>query len=725
MQFSPWIPASTNLPAAHQSSVRVLFETGLADPRGCEYREIEVTGGDVFRSGGIRFKTRGWVIPRVKSSQTNYAIGWNGSIYAVLSVGEAASLEQDAASMIQSTRVLQQGQFTEELVMLATQWLTPVKAAMILRVAPQRLVEDCSRLIGEPDPFLGMATDRLWTGYDLAVGAHMRGDDDLAYAKVLELTRARATCEAEAKQRGFTFMDSPRWDDAAPDEPRPTALSYFEFLNDLPLLLNDQERRHNRRVRLRDPATIKNKSQRIEALIAQLENVSAIQVGRHTVNDLTRNPIVLALLKEDWDAVNPLLECYEHDDRLTRIVPVSLFRRNIQREILTVREPAYVALEGILGTTQFAPTGGSNADVAKMREYWKRYNGLSREDRLYEVLRDDQGRWLEAASLIVQPTNQPILPFPSWPSTSWSSPFRFDDPTPLRGASLRSKSNPSVTDLLVLRIRNIIANGRRGEDDASHLNEACNLAVCLARWDPKSALEELQSLSELSFRTLSPTNVKSFVSHSQLGGQLACLITLRAHAGDDHALAEYAAWLKTANPSQYSWQLQQILDPLKAFPTNAAWSDIWEFIFEDKQSRWFDCLRRKSSPGRKEQSTFDVDQFFGTPIINNRHFRKFVLGLLADRSLAGTIQGGWLRQDLSIHRQYGYTVTLPSDGTNYTGAEFRTCDFYAWLLSHRLKGTPVFELYWPEPKRNETIEALASLLQPESPPLQTQPFQEP
>ncbi len=383
--------------------------------------------------------------------------------------------------------------------------------------------------------------------------------------------------------------------------------SYFPLLNSLPALLKDQERRHQRKIPLRDPATITNKVERIAALIDQLENVSARQVALYAVDyNLTENPKVQALINEGWDAIEPLLQCYEHDDRLTRMIPISRgggggggggrFRSYYDRPITTVRSAAYAALEGIIETPQFAPqfsgkeTPEENDTIYKasalaIRGYWEKYCGMSRAERLYQKLKDDHGQWLEAATLIVQSTNQATFV-----------------------ESLRSKSNPSVSDLLIRRAESLAARSKGKTesggtvDDASELNDACNLAFCLAKWDPKSALKTMQLLSDLSFQKLSPAHYSSLSSHFALAGQLPELIKFRANAGDAKSLREYAAWLQSIDPGHFFGQIDGMLEPLKQFPDAPAWKGVWALLFDDEQSAWFNYLRRESKldPTRME-----------------------------------------------------------------------------------------------------------------------------
>jgi hypothetical protein len=746
-QAAPWMLSFTSSITNLQSTVEVLFRNGMADPRGCEYREIEVVVGNLAKAAGVSLKTRGWVLPAAGGSPARYAIGWNGLIYPLVSIGEPANAEYDARTMIQGFKnnELRHQTWTDEEYALGTQWLTPTKAALILRFAPTGLAGECAQCFGREDPFLLLATDHLWTAFDRAICAHMRGDDDLAYAMTLVLTRAKPVLEAEARARGCTTLQAPeaefRRRSGTPPE------SYFPFLDSVPALLHDQERRHQRRSPLRDPAKADVKADRIAALVDQLENVSARQARNALDRDLIGDLTVRALIREGWEAVEPLLLCYEHDDRLTRIVPDTRnwngsWRSRADREIVGVRSPAYAALEAILETRQFAPgftskeTQEEQAAVYKrtavaMHDYWNRYKALSREERLYAILKDDQGRWPEAASILVQATNQPIVTFISWDPTPWQSPLSLYDVTPMRGEGLRSKSNPSVAELLSKRIHTLVSRGANQEDDAAALNEACDLALCLAKWDRKAALPEFQRLSALSFQKLDPTNHTSLVSHMYLSGQLPALITFRVRAGDTNALIDYARWLVSINPAQFSWQPRQILDPLRQFPASAGWGGTWKSLFEDEQSPWFQFFQKTSSPDPQRMSSpgFSIEEFFGTPIINNDSFRKFVIRVLHDRSVCGKIAGGtggyWLDQQLSTDRLYGYTMQPPPGTPNVAGRSFRTCDFYAWLLSNRIEGAPAFQLFWPDDQKDTALAVLEKMLTDNKSRLQTRPFQEP
>jgi hypothetical protein len=313
MQSARWVLSSTNPPPGLQSAVNILFQTGMADPRGCDYREIEVVVGNFGTASGITNKTHGWLLPAASGARPNYAIGWNGLIYPVISIGNPANAEDEARAMIQAMAKhdLHNQAWTSEDYSLGTQWLTPVKAVMILRFATPGLTEECIKSFGPGDPFLMLASDRLWVAFDRAMGAHMRGDDDLAYATAIALNKARKTCEVEAKARGFELQPTPLGGGIHSIAEESKREFYFPFLKTFSFLLQDQERRHQHKSPLRDPITATNKDERIAALIDQLENVSARQVNQYYADyALSANPTVQSLINEGWDAVGPLLQCY-------------------------------------------------------------------------------------------------------------------------------------------------------------------------------------------------------------------------------------------------------------------------------------------------------------------------------------------------------------------------------------------------------------------------------
>jgi len=156
-----------------------------------------------------------------------------------------------------------------------------------------------------------------------------------------------------------------------------------------------------------------NQSQRIAALIRDLESISAgpeYEEGRWPlspahivwtggfgppVNPLRVSPIVKALIKEGPPAIEPLLECFVNDRRLTRVAGRSGFDFLPGRDFIGVDLAAYAALCGILKADGFGPLTEEGyyhncaswpdmekrrAVAAEIRRRWERIKGRREEE---------------------------------------------------------------------------------------------------------------------------------------------------------------------------------------------------------------------------------------------------------------------------------------------------------------------------------------------------------
>src|SRR5262245_5404189 len=62
-QQEDWVPPATKLPEKCVTAIQALIKYGFANPRGCEYREVEILCGAVWIEPQIPFKTHAWVLP--------------------------------------------------------------------------------------------------------------------------------------------------------------------------------------------------------------------------------------------------------------------------------------------------------------------------------------------------------------------------------------------------------------------------------------------------------------------------------------------------------------------------------------------------------------------------------------------------------------------------------------------------------------------------------------
>ncbi len=91
-QGQPWTAPPTKLPRFLITATSILFEHGVADPRGCEYRQVEVGGGSIA-------KAHGFVLPERPDVPGRFVVCWDGQVHPALSVGGPADLDRDIGDL--------------------------------------------------------------------------------------------------------------------------------------------------------------------------------------------------------------------------------------------------------------------------------------------------------------------------------------------------------------------------------------------------------------------------------------------------------------------------------------------------------------------------------------------------------------------------------------------------------------------------------------------------
>ena len=91
-QTVAWTSPPTKLPRSLTDATSALFDLGAADPRGCEYREVEIGNWQVE-------KARGFVMPERPGDTGRFVVGWDGVVRPAISVGDAADLEADVGAL--------------------------------------------------------------------------------------------------------------------------------------------------------------------------------------------------------------------------------------------------------------------------------------------------------------------------------------------------------------------------------------------------------------------------------------------------------------------------------------------------------------------------------------------------------------------------------------------------------------------------------------------------
>jgi len=714
MQSSWWKPPETDLPTNYVSAASRLFAQGMADPRGCEYRVIEVGTGNVWQGDGGVVETHGWVLPGEGTQK--FAVAWNGLVYPVVSLGTNADLEADMTTMetngpgfarwnlaipegtfvLQNSALSIKGCFLLRLgrANLATRlWLALQRNGRNSEVEMRRMMlKQNPSLTNLPplstnevkitggDPYHDWAMDWAWAIFDRMICAHERGDEQLALLTARQLAAAQPLIEAECAKRGFKRQ--PYWDSNHRGQEQP----YLTFLGQLPDVLVDLERRDQEGPRVSiltaGITNVTGQTERITRLIHDLDLVGARQMGQPGGVFIEGESIVSALIGEGDAAVEPLLDCLEHDTRLTRSVT---FGRDFHtgRTVISVHNVADQALKTILMA--------SFSSVPEMRAYWDKYKGMKIQDRWYEILKDDsaRARWGEAAGRMLEPVN--TMHYGGGGSRE-ATPEKV---IPVRGEILRSKTNPTVTELLALRALEFPTNNPGAYD----LGASCAFADCLGQWDSTNALPVLKTLSKRASTTMKYTG-------QQFGSQLARLGIDRAMGGDPQAFEDFADWVITTGPEQFEYHINEPLEPFEKFPTNANLESAAEKMFGTTNSSWGRLPWAGNHFGESEVN----DQLVAVPA-----YRELLARELQKTNVYCNISMGrpdYITYSISNYSSGSFTYAFPkaAQPTNGASADLRWCDWIAVKLAEQ-KQITFFNPFAPVAEREKIIaEAKRKLL---------------
>lgn len=682
-QHAPWNPPATKLPHDAVSAVAQLFGQGFADPRGCEYREIEVLTGSVW--GGVETtKTRGWVLPGTDAPR--FAIAWNGLVYPAQSVGAARDVRRDARAAI-ATGADANPQIARESQCVSIARPRRLMIPLLLRLGHADLAGKMwAQLFDNRRKDTGsrlasiFAGEWRWTLFDRALTAHQRGDDRLA----LNGARGAAAVKTSDEDAGAWWREK------------------------LTALIADSERRIAEPARI--PVLLQTPPPAGAGLIRDLEFVAATQRGQPGFLNPAEDRIVRALIDEGEAAVEPLLDCFENDRRLTRSVR---FWRDFSddRTILGVHEAAYAALAGILQASFFGfnSTGdsltargdaGRAKIAAQLREHWRKFKGVPFDERWYRTLADDAAgaaRWIEAAENIVRPADEIVNGGVRF------IPFRTRGVVPsMTGESLRAKAGPSVAELLARRLRELAG---ASDDDWDHGLCATNrIAFALARWDGKENADALRDFSAVMVQRLAGKTH----TRDQITRAIAGLFGKRMDCGDARAFDEYAEWIAGIVRRPHDDPAPVVFQPMWRHPDQPAIAAAAERMFARDGSPWRPLFHK----GAGAQAACELMR---TPLAGVSAFRKDLQLGLRDRTPIGTaritrdgwcemtVDDGWIGGDRSFLKS---DPLAPPRGTK---VRFRICDLYANTLAE-LSGTPRCGLCWPEAARDRACAECAELL---------------
>lgn len=728
-QGKPWAAPATKLPKFLVAATQLLFEQGVADPRGCEYREVEV--GDW---GPIA--THGFVLPAKPGEARRFAVGWDGVVYPATSIGDAADLEADMRGLADALKKAAEQPggrrgFTGMNTLIGWSFgskprgpasvkdPSAVKVCMLLRLGRADLAET---LFGAgtgwvPAPGRDLTDYHVsyktladeWANrlYDRAVDAHAQGDDEVALDAARRVSAFVEAAGIELKKRSVPHLERP----GMMGHLQP----YFPELTQLPEFLADQERRSAEPPRTPVPGPKAPAAERIAALIRDLDDLRS-DGGMMMGVAHARGPALTALVKEGDAAVEPLLAVLESDNRLTRTVDQPRTGgRSIQHVFLTARN----ILTAILKTRVIpgeSPTFWQNdpaarkRDAAAFRAFWVKNRGVSELELHYKILADENAthaQWLDAAEALAQPSDV----------TGRGGSYSINrqpggkEPPP-RGEPLRDRHDPGVTTLMALRVESLDPTelqqtARRGPTEIFAGQAANRMAVFLADWDLKGSLPTLKRrVARCAAMVKNSEESPQMYAGPEI--DIATMTLLRLKGGDPKALDDYAAWIRTVTP-RHGPLPREAFEPLWRNPDHPAIVAAAETLFADPKSPWASVPpppdKNKPSPGSRAG-------LIATPMLGVASFRKLVLDDLADQTQVGSVvtdATGKIEVRFRLGSSFYESKEVLLSPKPGTTMPIRLADTYAATLQG-LGGMPRFEYYWPEAKRDEVIVSCAKFL---------------
>jgi hypothetical protein len=87
---------------ASMKATTLLFEQGVAHPRGCEYREVDL--GDT-----TLLTTHAFILRARPGDGGRFVVGWDGVVYPAIRVGDAADLDADIRALADAMKNRQVG----------------------------------------------------------------------------------------------------------------------------------------------------------------------------------------------------------------------------------------------------------------------------------------------------------------------------------------------------------------------------------------------------------------------------------------------------------------------------------------------------------------------------------------------------------------------------------------------------------------------------------------
>ena len=692
--------------------VSIFFDRIGADPRGLEYREVELQMGSIWSGDAGTHKTHAWVYKSPSDTAQVYALTWNAQVYPALWVGDLQDLNADAQLPDTVYNSLNPDITEEKYSVDYRSVLSPVKIAMLLRlgmIKPAQALQKKYTAWHQIENDIGHDILNRWMGdtYERGIMAHMRADDATAL-------------------HCFSYLDEVlKWVNS--DESlAPGLKGDLEYMSDVPELYADQLRRKADPFPFHctDFTDTSDEHSRKISMIRALENIDGKMMGQPGGVMFSWLPDVTTIKKEGPAVVDFLIDCMETDKRLTRTI---YFWRDFvpSRDVFSVAQVAEIIIEDLLeiNYNDILPTEKEvceNEDIqcrARVwRKYWQQNRNLPLAALRFNELNDDNQKpevWSDAAEYLTVTGGKP------WSYTQLT-PHHVIDPEArdtliFNGDRLAPEMAAEITPLFRKRIQGLLQLAENEESCYHafvHLRDAQYLLKYFARWDLMAAKEDMRAGADLLYKLYSGC---PDISENHYFVLLVNEFVILSHeCGNEETFQNYAAFMKSLPPSIFSEDYTTMsLSPLTHYSNAAEIRSLTDWLFSDSLSPVLGYFA--SNP---ERSVRLFKEYDGLPIhglMLYKSFRDWTIELLRNKMV---ISSADYEPDGSYHIRGGAYVSQSGTATNLspdypkteTHRELRICDYVAEQVG-QLTGTRALFFYQDDSSKDSIISEQINFLQ--------------
>jgi hypothetical protein len=665
---------------------------GLGDPRGRRFARVHVAGlGRGNYLGQQEKPTYGWV-----ATDAKHAVLLDGMEKEIDSY-QTVDLEATIKDLIDSSNA---PRFRG-----SEAGIGPVAPALLLISGRTDLAERASRKVFDQtpeDPAYSMV-------HELTQNLRHAAADDLAFGRdgqglerAHELARALTMARQMNLRSKMLVKDTWKQDADSADK-----------------LVEELQRRVDAGPSTGfDPEGVKglDKPHRIAAMIKALDTISNMGYANPGGPMYMSDPLCVALSREGDDAIPPLLDCYEHDTRMTRFSTPSRMAGGAPTPV-SVKNVAWAIIRAIWPASMTIDQNGPVPSADALREAWAKSSHLTENERWIEVLKNDATNpqnWVHASEYLVKPTNE------IWQGYGMYSYFPNQKNMGMTGEPLRATRGTEISDLMQRRAVQMANSHTGGSMDTFACADALEVGHCLAKWDPSHALPCLKAVCSRIVGSLTDLGRYSSIRNT-LGSQFGIVTADRARLGDPLAGDDYKALVGAVMSEPWSGLVGvDLYRPLWAAPNDPKIRKVGEEIMSALAEQLGSEDPTTASRGA-EDATW---QMFRSPVLGFRPYRQALIRGLGNPAVLGEAeivqmgQAKFARYRIEPNGGGGnWNITKSEAARLLVGDKFKftVADMLAEGFDRGyFKGIPAFDVAGKGRARKEQIARLVAWLDDDS-----------